>query len=135
MSDNAISRRSFVSVAGAAGFATAAAAAAGSIAPAVAEETAALPFRMTAEDYAESAAEFAPIENIADEKTYDIVVVGAGTSGIPAVLTALEEGCTVACLEKQGFAVSQGNGCTGLILSACTPLGKHRGPAGCRPRG
>ena len=126
MSDNTISRRSFVSVAGAAGLATAAAGVTGSITPAVAEEAAALPFLMTAEDYAESAAEFSPIENISDEKTYDIVVVGAGTSGVPAVLTALEEGCTVACLEKQGFAVSQGNGCTGLILPACTPLGKRR---------
>jgi len=119
-----ISRRSFIQGAGA----TAAVAAAGlaGTSAAVAEEAVAYPFRMTAEDYAESAAEVAPITEFANELTYDIVVVGAGTSGVPAVLTALEEGCTVACLEKQGFAISQGNGCTGLILPACSPMGKRR---------
>ena len=118
-----ISRRTFLQGAGAT---AAVAATAGFAGTAVAEEEVAYPFRMTAEDYAESAVEVAPITSFADEKTYDIVVVGAGTSGVPAVLTALEEGCTVACLEKQAFAVSQGNGCTGLILPKCTAMGKRR---------
>jgi len=93
---------------------------------AAAEEEVSYPFRMTAEDYAESVVEIAPITDIAEEKTYDIVVVGAGTSGIPAALTALEEGVSVAVLEKQAFAVSQGNGCTGIILDKCTPMGARR---------
>ncbi|MBQ3301659.1 MAG: FAD-binding protein, partial [Eggerthellaceae bacterium] len=48
-----------------------------------------------ASDFAESVAELEPITEFAGEKTYDIVVVGAGTAGVPAVLTALEEGATV----------------------------------------
>ena len=33
-----------------------------------------------------------PITEFAAEETYDIVVVGAGCAGVPAVLTAVEEG-------------------------------------------
>ena len=37
-----------------------------------------------------------------EEKTYDIVVVGAGTAGVPAVLTAIEEGATVGPITCEG---------------------------------
>ena len=63
--------------------------------------------------FEESEAEFVVIEP--DEtKDYDIVVVGAGTAGVPAALSAFESGCKVACLQKQGFAVAQGNNGSGF---------------------
>lgn len=73
---------------------------------------------VTLEDFESSAAELETIQDFSDEKTYDIVVVGAGTSGLPAVLTALEEGASVACLQKESVPVAQGNGSSGLILDS-----------------
>jgi succinate dehydrogenase/fumarate reductase flavoprotein subunit len=75
------------------------------------------------EDFKDSAAIFEPITEFAEEKTYDLVVIGAGTSGMPAVLTALEEGATVACLQKEEDGVSQGNGASGFIAEETTPEG------------
>ena len=57
-----------------------------------------LPAGTTAEDFAQSSVSLDPITAFSEEKTYDIVVVGAGTAGVPAVYSALEEGATVACL-------------------------------------
>lgn len=74
----------------------------------------------TAEEFAESAAELEPVTSYDDEKTYDIVVVGAGTAGVPAVLTALEEGATVCCLQKEATPVANGNGSSGVIVSEST---------------
>ncbi len=124
---SSITRKQFLSgAAGMAGIAALGATSAALADEAAATSTVEYPFGMTAEDYAESAAELEPITDFADEKTYDIVVVGAGTSGVPAVLTALEEGCTVGCLEKNAFAVSQGNGCTGVVLPHCSENGARR---------
>ena len=39
------------------------------------------PDGLTAQDFEASAAELAPITEFAEEKTYDVVVVGAGTGG------------------------------------------------------
>lgn len=88
--------------------------------------TASYPEGFVAEDWEESAAIFEPIEDVTEEKTYDIVVVGAGTAGLPAALTALEEGATVCCLQKEAEAVAQGNGSTGIILEASTEYGVQR---------
>ena len=84
------------------------------------------PAGTTASDFEQSSAIAVPITEFADEKTYDIVVVGAGTSGLPAVLTALEEGATVACLQKESTPISQGNGSSGVILDETTDLGLLR---------
>lgn len=83
----------------------------------------AYPEGFSAEDYDDSCVVFEPIENVAEEKTYDIVVVGAGTSGMPAVLTALEEGASVACLQKEPTAIAQGGGDGGICLEASTEAG------------
>jgi succinate dehydrogenase/fumarate reductase flavoprotein subunit len=64
-----------------------------------------------------------PITSFADEQTYDVVVVGAGTAGLPAVLTALEEGASVACLQKESTPIAHGNGSSGIIRSASTDAG------------
>lgn len=74
-------------------------------------------------DFADSPVELAPITDFADEKTYDVVVVGAGTGGVPAALSALEEGATVACLQKESAPVSQGGSSTGIIVDKSDPQG------------
>ncbi|WP_251178366.1 FAD-dependent oxidoreductase [Adlercreutzia agrestimuris] len=67
-------------------------------------------------DFAESPVEIEPITEFSEEKTYDVVVVGAGTGGVPAALSALEEGATVAVLQKESKPISQGGTCSGVLL-------------------
>ena len=57
-----------------------------------------LPDSISVMDVENSVVELEPISDFAAEETYDIVVVGAGCAGVPAVLTALEEGASVCCL-------------------------------------
>ncbi|MGI6106244.1 MAG: FAD-dependent oxidoreductase [Raoultibacter sp.] len=73
-------------------------------------------------DYEASLAVVEPITDFADEKTYDIVVVGAGVAGVPAVLTALDEGVTVACLQKEPEASANGHYSAGLVQEASNPV-------------
>ena len=120
MSTSEMSRRSFVAVAAAtAGAATLATAASE---PAIAAPTV-YPDTTTESDFADSAAIAEPITEFVDEKTYDIVVVGAGTAGMPAALTALEEGATVAVLQKETTAISQGGSSSGIILEESSEVG------------
>lgn len=85
-----------------------------------------IPQGFAAEDFEESAVILEPITDFVKEHTYDIVVVGAGTAGLPAVLTALEEGATVACLQKESTAISQGCAGAGACLQESTELGIKR---------
>ena len=48
--------------------------------------------------------------------TVDVVVVGAGASGVPAALSAFENGASVAVLQKENIAISQGNSGAGIDL-------------------
>ena len=64
-----------------------------------------------------------PITDFATEYTYDVVVIGAGESGLSAVHTALEAGATVGVLQNTGGAFTTGN------MSACVDLEKTS-PAG-----
>ena len=96
---NQLDRRQFVTASAAVAAGTALAGTA-----AFADEAAAkieLPVDLTPADIAGSCVELEPITEFAEEATYDIVVVGAGCAGVPAVLTAVEEGASVACLQKQ----------------------------------
>lgn len=74
------------------------------------------PDGLIAEDFANTPVEVAPITEFVEEKTYDVVVVGAGTGGVPAALSAHEEGATVAVLQKESVPISQGGTCTGVLL-------------------
>ncbi|MDR3052538.1 MAG: FAD-dependent oxidoreductase [Coriobacteriales bacterium] len=65
----------------------------------------------------------APITDIVETKDYDIVVVGAGAAGVPAALSAREKGATVALLQKESTAISQGNTGTGIDLDASDKAG------------
>lgn len=50
-------------------------------------------------------------------ETFDVVVVGAGASGVPAALSAFESGVTVGVLQKENIAISQGNSGAGIDLA------------------
>lgn len=69
-----------------------------------------LPIDLKESDFEYSIVEREPITEFAEEETYDIVVVGAGCAGVPAVLTAVQEGATVACLQKEALVSANGNG-------------------------
>lgn len=85
-----------------------------------------LPVDLQLSDIENSSVELEPITTFDEEATYDIVVVGAGCAGVPAVLTAIEEGATVACLQKQGSVAANGYGTSAVNLDACTPAGIKR---------
>ncbi|QSX34316.1 FAD-binding protein [Shewanella avicenniae] len=53
-------------------------------------------------------------KDIASTQSFDVVVVGAGAAGVPAALSAVENGASVACLQKQAIVVSQGNTGSGV---------------------
>jgi hypothetical protein len=67
----------------------------------------------------------APIADadIKDTKTFDVVIVGAGAAGVPAALSAAENGAKVAVLQKENIVVSQGNSGTGIDLKKSDPAG------------
>ena len=105
-----VTRREFMksTAAGALGIAAAGLLGACSAGPAAtAAELAAL--GITAEKLAKSTAETAEITDFVQEHTYDVVVVGAGTTGIPAALAAAEAGASVGVLQKQATVLAQGN--------------------------
>lgn len=54
--------------------------------------------------------------DISKTETFDVVVVGAGASGVPAALSAFENGVSVAVLQKENIAISQGNSGAGIDL-------------------
>lgn len=60
---------------------------------------------------------------ITSTKTYDVIVVGAGASGVPAALSAAENGAKVAVLQKQAMVVSQGNTGSGVDLGKSDKAG------------
>ncbi|QAT44144.1 FAD-dependent oxidoreductase [Aminipila luticellarii] len=58
----------------------------------------------------------APISDVAGIKEFDLVVVGAGSSGIPAALAAAESGAKVAVVQKEATAAANGNIGAGINL-------------------
>ena len=64
-----------------------------------------------------------PITDIKETKDYDVVIVGAGAAGVPAAISAKEAGATVALIQKEATAISQGNTATGILLDGSDPAG------------
>lgn len=60
-------------------------------------------------------------EDIVETKDYEIVVVGAGNSGLAAVASALKNGAKVACVEKSTQANSSGMAAGGIDLDRSDP--------------
>ncbi len=85
-----------------------------------------LPVGVTADDLAASCVELEPVTDFAEEQTYDIVVVGAGCAGVAAVATALEEGATVGCLQKEEGVAANGSAALGVIKGSSTAAGIKR---------
>ena len=63
-----------------------------------------------------------PITDIADTKEYDIVVIGAGSPGVPCALKAAELGAKVAILQKEKEAAACGNFGTGILTDKSDPV-------------
>lgn len=56
-------------------------------------------------------------------QTFDVVVAGAGASGVAAALSAAESGARVAVLQKESVVISQGNSGAGIDLTKSDPAG------------
>ena len=61
--------------------------------------------------------------DIKETLTFDVVVVGAGASGVPAALSAAENGAKVAVIQKHPMPVSQGNTGSGIDLATSDKAG------------
>ena len=85
-----------------------------------------LPMDLKESDFEFSVVERQPITEFAAEETYDIVVVGAGCAGVPAVLTAVEEGASVACLQKEPSVSANGNGVSFVVKAESNDAGVMR---------
>ncbi len=72
---------------------------------------------------AESAVEAEEIMEFDEEYDYDVVVVGAGTSGLPAAISAYQAGAKVAVLQKQVVPVAQGMLMARVIKEMSTEIG------------
>ncbi len=60
---------------------------------------------------------------ISDTKEYDVVVVGAGTAGVPAAISAKKNGASVCVVQKESTAVAQGSTAAGVSLERSTEAG------------
>jgi succinate dehydrogenase/fumarate reductase flavoprotein subunit len=61
--------------------------------------------------------------DIKETLSFDVVVVGAGASGVPAALAAAENGARVAVIQKHPMPVSQGNTGSGIDLATSDRAG------------
>ena len=82
-----------------------------------------LPLDITMEIIEESSVEMGGTAEFTDGGTYDILVIGAGCAGVPAVVTALEEGATVACFQRESKAAANGYGESAVYVPGSTPAG------------
>ena len=75
------------------------------------------------EDIEASCVELGPITTFARELTVDVAVCGAGAAGVPAAVRAAALGASVAVLQKESAAVSQGNCASAVVKGDSTEAG------------
>lgn len=68
----------------------------------------------------------APVTSFKEEKNYDVVVIGAGSPGVPCALRAAELGAKVAILQKEAEAAACGNFGAGILLDESEPADVER---------
>ncbi len=107
MSENTISRRTFISAAGATGAAAVASGLAATSAQAVDAETQVAVNKDGSQTWSFMIApDPIPEDQIVDTVDCEVLIVGAGISGCPAAAIASEKGADVVVLEKQGVICS-----------------------------
>ena len=79
--------------------------------------------KVSAAELAASLAEGEPITEFAEELSFDVVVVGAGTAGLPAALAAHDAGAKVAVLQKEANPVAQGMLAARVVKGKSTEAG------------
>lgn len=65
------------------------------------------------------------VVEFAETKDYDVVVVGAGVSGMAAAVSAAQAGAKVACVQKESEPSSQGNMAASVDLEQTGEAGKQ----------
>ena len=63
------------------------------------------------------------ITKVSETVDCDVLVIGAGAAGVPAALSAAENGAKVVVLQKEHIAMSHGNSAAGLNLDKCDKAG------------
>lgn len=76
-----------------------------------------LPEVITARELKASSCELGEITGAVDGGEYDVIVIGAGTAGVPCAVKACQDGAQVLLLQKEPNVVAQGNTCTGIVLA------------------
>lgn len=71
---------------------------------------------ITQEEMDASAVELQEITDAQDGGEYDVIVIGAGATGVPCAVKAYQDGAKVLLLQKEPNVVSQGNSTTGIDL-------------------
>ncbi|WP_162610862.1 FAD-dependent oxidoreductase [Gordonibacter sp. An230] len=79
--------------------------------------------KVSATELEASAVEGEPIVDFVEELSFDVVVVGAGTAGLPAALAAHEAGASVAVLQKEASPVAQGMLAARVVKDRSTEAG------------
>lgn len=79
--------------------------------------------RVSVPELEASIVEAEPIEEFSEELSFDVVVVGSGTTGVPAALAAYEAGAKVAVLQKEANPVAQGMLAARVVKDRSTEAG------------
>ena len=66
-----------------------------------------------------------PITEFDETRDFEVVVVGAGVSGMAAAMSAAEAGAKIACVQREATPSSQGNLAAGVDLNQTSEAGKQ----------
>ena len=81
-----------------------------------------LPQVITGAELAASTCEIGEIKGAQDGGEYDVIVIGAGTGGVPCAVKACQDGAKVLLLQKEPTPVGQGNSGSGILVDESDPM-------------